>query len=67
MNFADTAIDGHSYLDETTYNMFLHLLEGQTAGVPQHVWDLDLADLKREVDQLFEEDAPRNGKRAPAR
>ena len=27
----------------------------------------DLADLKREVDQLFEEDSPRNGKRAPAR
>src|SRR3954471_2555309 len=27
----------------------------------------DLADLKREVDQLFEEDAPRNGKRSPAR
>jgi transcriptional repressor NrdR len=27
----------------------------------------DLADLKREVDQLFEEDAPRNGKRAPTR
>ena len=27
----------------------------------------DLADLKREVDQLFAEDSPRNGKRAPAR
>ena len=27
----------------------------------------DLADLKREVDQLFEEDSPRNGKLAPAR
>ena len=27
----------------------------------------DLADLKREVDQLFAEDSPRNGKRVPAR
>ena len=27
----------------------------------------DLADLKREVDQLFAEDSPRNGKRAAAR
>jgi transcriptional repressor NrdR len=27
----------------------------------------DLADLKREVDQLFAEDSPRNGKRATAR
>jgi hypothetical protein len=36
VNFADTTIDGNSYLDETTYNMFLHLLEGPTAGVPQH-------------------------------
>ncbi len=36
VNFADTTIDGNSYLDETTYNMFLHLLEGPAAGVPQH-------------------------------
>jgi hypothetical protein len=36
VNFADTAIDGNDYLDETTYNMFLHVLEGGSAGVPQH-------------------------------
>ena len=36
VNFANTAIDGNNYLDETTYNMFLHLLEGGSAGVPQH-------------------------------
>ena len=36
VNFSDTSIDGGDYLDETTYNMFLHLLEGLAAGVPQH-------------------------------
>src|SRR5437660_1631144 len=36
VNSSDTSIDGGDYLDETTYNMFLHLLEGLTAGVPQH-------------------------------
>src|SRR5207244_1874647 len=36
VNFSDTSIDGGDYLDETTYNMFLPLLEGLTAGVPQH-------------------------------
>lgn len=36
VNFSNTSIDGNDYLDETTYNMFLHLLEGLTAGVPQH-------------------------------
>jgi len=36
VNFSNTAIDGGDYLDETTYNMFLHLLEGASAGVPQH-------------------------------
>src|SRR5205814_2025930 len=36
VNFSDTSIDGGDYLDETTYNMFIHLLEGLTAGVPQH-------------------------------
>jgi len=36
VSFSDTSIDGNDYLDETTYNMFLHLLEGLTAGVPQH-------------------------------
>jgi acyl-homoserine lactone acylase PvdQ len=35
VNFSNTAIDGNDYLDETTYNMFLHLLEGTHAGVPQ--------------------------------
>src|SRR5262249_29179846 len=35
VNFADTSIDGRNYLDETTYNMFLHVLQGLTAGVPQ--------------------------------
>jgi penicillin G amidase len=35
VDFSDTSIDGNDYLDETTYNMFLHLLEGLTAGVPQ--------------------------------
>src|SRR5436190_7655363 len=36
VNFSDTSIDGGDYLDETTYNMFLHLLEGVIAGVPPH-------------------------------
>jgi len=35
VNFSDTAIDGNDYLDETTYNMFLHVLEPLTSGVPQ--------------------------------
>jgi hypothetical protein len=35
VSFSNTAIDGNDYLDETTYNMFLHLLEGASAGVPQ--------------------------------
>jgi hypothetical protein len=35
VNFSNTGIDGNDYLDETTYNMFLHLLEGASAGVPQ--------------------------------
>jgi penicillin amidase len=36
VNFGDHSIDGNDYVDETTYNMFLHLLEGAAAGVPQH-------------------------------
>jgi hypothetical protein len=35
VDFSRTAIDGNDYLDETTYNMFLHVLEGPSAGVPQ--------------------------------
>ncbi|HYR97079.1 MAG TPA: penicillin acylase family protein [Candidatus Binatus sp.] len=35
VDFSNTSIDGNDYLDETTYNMFLHLLEGASAGVPQ--------------------------------
>ena len=36
VNFGDHDIDGNDYVGETTYNMFLHLLEGAAAGVPQH-------------------------------
>src|SRR5262249_23733766 len=36
VNFGDHGIDGNDYVDETTYNMFLHLLAGAAAGVPQH-------------------------------
>jgi penicillin G amidase len=36
VDFSDTAIDGTDYLDETTYNMLLHLLRGAQSGVPQH-------------------------------
>src|SRR5262249_59678556 len=35
VNFSDTAIDGNDYLDETTYNMFLHVFEGPSASVAQ--------------------------------
>src|SRR5262249_40079935 len=35
VNFADTSIDGNSYLGETTYNMVLHFLQGSLSGVPQ--------------------------------
>ena len=36
VDFSDHTIDGNDYLDETTYNMFLHVLEPATSGVPQH-------------------------------
>jgi acyl-homoserine lactone acylase PvdQ len=36
VDFSDRTIDGNDYLDETTYNMFLHVLEPSTSGVPQH-------------------------------
>src|SRR5262249_9967208 len=36
VNFADRSIDGNDYLDETTYNMFLHVLDPASSGVPQH-------------------------------
>src|SRR5262249_38886191 len=36
VDFSDQSIDGNDYLDETTYNMFLHVLEPATSGVPQH-------------------------------
>jgi hypothetical protein len=35
VDFSDRGIDGNDYLDETTYNMFLHVLEGAASGVPQ--------------------------------
>jgi penicillin amidase len=35
VNFADTSVDGSNYLDETTYNMLLHVLHGAQSGVPQ--------------------------------
>ena len=36
VDFSDRTIDGNDYLDETTYNMFLHVLDPATSSVPQH-------------------------------
>ena len=36
VNFADGSLNAGNFLGETTYNMFLHILEGPTAGVPQN-------------------------------
>ncbi len=35
VNFSDRGIDGRDYLGETTYNMFLHVIDPAGSGVPQ--------------------------------